>query len=354
MFEKDYYQILGVSENASEEEIKKAFRKYAKELHPDKTHGNKEKEERFKKISEAYDILSDPEKRAKYDQIRKYGFDPSAAGAGDFDFGGADFESILETMFGGGFDSLGGRGKRAARGENEGDIHVKIDVPFETSLRGGKKSVAIEHGVKCGTCDGSGAEKGSRRETCPGCHGTGKVSQNQGFFALNRPCPQCFGSGTILRHPCKTCHGNGSTFRRQTIDIDVPQGIASGKKMRLAGLGNYDPRTGRSGNLIVTVNLLAHPKFERKGDNIHSAIRIPVEVAILGGERTVETVDGPATLRIPPGIQPGGKLRMAEMGFPHGSSRGDHIVTIEIEIPKKLSEEERKLFERYKELKGKS
>ena len=356
MAAKDYYVLLGVKPGATPDEIKKAFHKLARQYHPDRNPGNRSAESRFKEISEAHEVLADPEKRAKYDQLR------SLDASGGFPFGagdaGASFD--LGELFKKGKGGLGGltdmfenlfnRGRTppqpppdqppaAQRGE---DVHFTITVPFETSVAGGKTNVSIPSEGVCGPCHGTGAAPGSKQTECTECKGRGQLTYSQGGFALNRACPRCFGRGHLVSNPCPLCRGAGSVSRNETIAVKIPKGIQEGQQIRLAGQGK--PGTGKAppGDLFLKVSIQEHPEFKRKGNEIHGHVTINVFQAILGTIVSVPTISGASVpLPVPAGTQPGAKLRLKGQGI----AGGDHLVEIQVSIPA-LSEADRAKLEK--------
>ncbi len=356
MFEKDYYQILGVSETASDKEIKRAFHRLARKYHPDKNK-SADAEKMFKEMNEAYQVLSDSKKREEYDRFRKYG--PRAfAGGGkpggvEIDFGGFnpggfgsadfDFSDIFSSVFGGA-PRQSRRKRRVQRGFN---IKAIIEIQFETALKGGKIPFKITRQATCETCKGSGSATGEKK-VCPQCNGRGVVQLAQGGFALNRPCPVCGGEGSIIENPCKTCNSKGFVNKTQTVEVNIPKGINSGQKIRLSGLGNAGENGAPAGDLILEVHLLEHPVFTRKGRDIHSTISIDMIEAALGTKKMIETVDGNVELKIPSGTQPGIKLRLRGKGVETTDIQGDHYITVQVNIPKHLTDNQRELLKKFK------
>lgn len=358
---KDLYKILGVGENASKDEIKKAFRKLAVKYHPDKVKGNKQTEERFKEINEAHQILSDDKKRQQYDFMRKNpfgaGYSPGAEGfSGDqsFHFSMDDLGDILGGFGGLGdmFDLFGTKSKRKHQSEKMqmrgADLQSSITIPFETAAQGGQHTIRITKKGLCSNCGGSGAQPGSKQITCPRCNGTGSVFVSQGSFGFSRPCPECMGTGTKITQPCTVCHGTGKAEAPKTITVKIPAGIKDGQKIRLAGEGEPSPGSGPNGDLYIIVNVLPHPKFKRDGDILYSDVEIDFVAAIEGGKVSVDTLQGPVTLKIPPGTQPGTKFKLKGCGVKSKKGRmGDHFVTVKVTIPKNLNSKQKKLFEEF-------
>jgi molecular chaperone DnaJ len=363
MSRKDYYATLGVSPDASQDDVKAAYRRLAKEYHPDRNAGDETAERRFKEVGEAYEVLGDPEKRRKYDELRRLG----AAGAG----AGIDLESLFGGGRGGGggggggfgglgdiFSSIfGGRGdafrESQARPQRGEDVDLRVEIPFETAAFGGRVSVRLSREDTCGRCGGAGSEPGSTVETCPVCRGTGSATQAQDGFAFHRPCPRCFGKGKLIRQPCRDCGGQGRVETDRTIEVTIPKGIADGKRIRLRGEGEMGVAGGPRGDAYVRVKVRPHAEFERKGLDIHSTVSVNVVQAALGTEREIPTIGGTVTLRIPAGVQPGQQLRLRDQGVEDGKGRrGDHLVTVRVHIPKELGAESRERLRAFGESAG--
>ncbi len=351
---KDFYQILGVSRDASKEDIKKAYRTLSRELHPDKHKGDKEKEQRFKEVNEAYQILSNEEKRRNYDQFGSAEGNPFGGGAGfgGFDpsqFGG-DIGDIFETFFG------GGRGRARRRGAERGrDLEVSISVPFMTAVEGGERTISLTTFVACDECGGKGAAKGTKMEQCKECGGGGQVTRTaQSFFGTVQQtviCPACHGKGEVPAEPCPQCRGEGRVERKKDVSITIPAGIHDGQSLRLRGEGQAGAHGNEAGDLYVLVQVEPDERFTRDGDDIRTHLTIGIADALLGTERDVETVRGTVTLTIPAGCQSGQVLRIKGKGMPvlSSSRSGDHFVTVDVEIPRKLSRSARKLAEGLRE-----
>ena len=350
---RDYYEVLGVSRNASEDELKKAYRKVAKKYHPDLNPGNKEAEEKFKEVNEAYGVLSDPEKRNKYDQFGHAGVDPNfGAGGGGFNGAGFDFGDIFSDIFGGGFGGFGGGSRR--NGPRRGaDVRQAVDISFEEAAFGCKKKINITKQEKCDTCGGSGAAPGTSAETCHRCNGTGQIQTQQrtmlGYMTNVSTCPECHGSGKIIKTPCRDCRGTGKVRKSKTIEIDIPAGIDDGQTMQLSGQGEAGERGGPNGDLLVTIRVRRHPLFRRQDNDVYITMPITIVQAALGATVKVPTLDGTVEYDIPEGTQPGTRFRLRGKGIPflRGRGRGDQYVTVDVEIPKNLSMKQKELLREF-------
>ncbi len=349
---RDYYEILGVPKGASEDDLKKAFRKKAHELHPDK--GGDEKA--FKEVNEAYQVLGDAKKRAAYDQFGHAAFQQGGAGAGPQGFGGfnVNFEDMgdLGDLFGNmfGFGGAGGtsRGGQRRRGN---DVEVRVEITFMEAVRGTEKTVSYRALTACEACGGSGAEKGSKTVSCPACKGSGRVTRLQqtilGSFQTVAACEKCRGTGSVPERTCPSCHGNGVIGANRTFSVSIPAGIDDGESIRVSGSGEAAPHGGAAGDLYVHVRVKVDSRFTREGNDVVSEAYAPMSAFALGGKIDVETVDGPVELKVPAGTDAGTVFRLRGKGIPYlrSHSRGDHLVTLKPEIPKKLSREQRKLLE---------
>ena len=359
---KDLYKTLGVSENASKDEIRKAFRKLAVKYHPDRTKGDKKAEERFKEINEAYQVLSNEEKRKQYDYMRNNPFGAAfGAGAGarggaqSFRFDTGDLGDLFGGIGGLGdiFSFFGGRGRGKAGRQRPtpsrgSDIQTSITIPFETAARGGKYTLRLSKKGVCSNCGGTGAQPGSKQVTCPRCKGTGSVFVSQGAFGFSRTCPECMGTGTKISRPCTVCHGTGKAERPKTLTVKIPPGIKDGQRIRLSGEGEVGERGGPGGDLYIVVNVQKHPEFHRDGDIIYSDKEINLSTAVLGGKVRVQTLQGPVNLKIPPGTQPGTMFKLKGRGVKSKTGRmGNHYVKVHVRIPKKLSSRQKKRFESF-------
>jgi len=347
MAKQDYYELLGVSKSADEKEIKRAYKKLAMQYHPDRTQGDKEKEEKFKEIQEAYEVLSDKQKRANYDQYGHAAFE-QGFGAGGGGFGGADFGDIFGDMFGDIFGG-GGRGRqRVVRGD---DLRYDLEITLEEAVKGTTKDIKIHTLVPCETCHGSGAEAGSKVETCPHCHGSGRLRRQQGFFVTEQPCHFCHGSGKKIEKPCKTCHGDGRVNKPKNLSVKIPAGVDTGNQLRLSGEGAAGENGAPAGDLYVVIHVKEHHIFERDGSNLYCEVPISFTMAALGGEIEVPTLDGRVKLKIPEETQTGKLFRMRGKGVTSTRSgyAGDLICRIVVETPVKLNEEQKELLRKLEE-----
>ena len=343
---RDYYEILGVEKTADEATIKKAYRALAKKYHPDMNPGDKEAEVKFKEVNEAYDVLSDADKRAKYDQYGHAAFDPAAGGAGGAGFGGfGDFGDILNNIFGGGFGGFGGSPRNGpSRGE---DIGARLSVTFEEAAFGVKKEISYNRVCRCPECSGSGAAKGTTAETCQKCRGTGQMRVTQrsmlGMFQTTTTCDACRGRGKVVKTPCQNCRGTGFIRITKKLEVSVPAGIDDGERIALRGQGNDGRNGGPAGDLILQIVVRPHPIFERDGYNIYCEVPLPVTDAILGAEIEIPTLEGNVKYTIPEGTQPGAQFTLRGKGIPfvNSSRRGDLIFRVNVEIPRSLSDKQK-------------
>ena len=360
--EKDFYKVLEVPETASAEEIKRAFRKLARLYHPDKNPDDKKAEEKMKEISEASDVLSDPKKRAEYDEVRKMaksgfgagGFPGGGFPGGNFQYGGnvrvEDLGDLLGDAFGGLFGGRAG-GRAQARGQQRGqDLETEIRISFEDAIEGATIPIKITRDAPCETCRGSGAEPGTPIETCPQCGGAGTVGDNQGVFSFVRACPRCGGSGRIVTQPCHTCRGSGTQRRKEEIKVRTPAGVHDGARIRVRGRGGASGGSGTAGDLYVVVRVAPHPIFGRQGDDLTLTLPITFTEAALGAQVKVPTLDAPVTLKIPAGTQHGKTFRVRGRGAPkRKGGNGDLLVTVQVQVPEKLSKKERDVLEQFAE-----
>lgn len=359
MAKKDYYEVLGLEKGASEDEIKRAFRKLAIKYHPDKNQGNKEAEEKFKEINEAYQVLSDPDKRAKYDQFGTADFNGSGfeGGFGGFDFSDiGGFGDIFESFFGGGF----GSSRRRNGPERGADIEYTLNLTFEEAVFGVEKEISINRYERCETCSGSGAKPGTSPKTCDKCKGSGQIRVQRntplGSFVSVNTCDKCGGKGKIITEPCHTCRGTGKERKHRKIKINVPAGVDSGNVIPLRGHGEHGVNGGPSGDLYVNIRVSSHPTFKRKGFDIYIDRHISFAKASLGCELKVPTVDGEVKYEVPAGTQPGTVFRLKGKGVPrvNSSGRGDQFVNIIVDIPRTLSEKQKEALRMFMEASGES
>lgn len=350
----DFYKLLGVEKNASAEEIKKAYRKQAMKYHPDRNPGNKEAEEMFKKVSNAYEVLSDPKKRATYDQYGEAAFEPGGMGSAGGGF--RDASDIFREFFGGGggggiFDSFfGGGGHAAEEDDHRGnDLRFDLEITLEEAASGVEKTIKYRRHERCDACHGSGSEAGSSRKTCPTCHGRGQVVSSNGFFQMRRPCPTCRGSGSVVEKPCKKCGGSGLSVATRTLTKKIPAGVDTGTRLRSTGDGEAGEYGGEYGDLYLVIHVKPHELFERDGNNLFCTIPIKFTVGALGGTLRVPTLTGRADLRIPAGTQNGEMFRLRGMGMPslRGGAKGDQYVRIQIDVPKTLSSEQKEKLDAF-------
>ena len=365
---RDYYEVLGIGKNATDAEIKSAYRKLAKKYHPDLNPGNKEAEEKFKEVNEANDVLSDPQKRQRYDQFGFAGVDPNYAaanggGAGGFGggFGGVDLGDIFGDIFGGGFGGGfsgfgGGSSTRTANVPRKGhDIQASVILTFEEAAHGCSKKITINRQDTCPDCGGTGAAKGTSPETCPDCGGRGYVVTQQrtpfGVMQSQQPCSHCGGRGTIIRNPCKTCRGTGKTAARKSLEINIPAGIDDDQNIALRGQGDAGSNGGPAGDVIVHVTVKADPMFERDGYDVTIHVPITFSQAVLGDDVEVPTVDGRIVQHIPEGTQSGTKFRLRGQGIQYlnGRGRGDQYVIVDVEITKKVTRAQREALKAFED-----
>ena len=359
---RDLYEILGVPKNASQDEIKKAYRKLARKYHPDKNPGDKEAEEHFKEVQGAYDVLSDKEKRKQYDQLGPSMF---SGGQGGFDadaFRNFNFSTNLGDIgdlgdiLGGIFGNARGRGggRSASRGQRGRDVEVPVNLSFEDSLRGAEVTVPVALELACHTCHGTGAAPGTAPTTCPVCSGSGVVATSQGLFALQQPCPRCHGMGSIVETPCPTCKGAGRERRTKRYKVRVPAGAKDGTRIKLRGKGEAGYGGAPAGDLFVVVRVEPSKIYERRGDDLVVQVPVTYPTAALGGTVEVPTPDGPVSLKVPAGTEDGKLLRIKGRGASRmkGSGQGDVLARIRIEVPKKVSKKQRELLEQLQQVSG--
>jgi molecular chaperone DnaJ len=354
MAKRDYYEVLGVQKDASKDDIKKAYRKLAIQYHPDKNPGNKEAEEKFKEATEAYEILSDDQKKSAYDQFGFAGIEGMNSGGHDWSafrgfediFGGGDFGSIFDTIFGGGFGgrrSSGGGPGGARQGAN---LRYDIEIPFKDAIFGTKVEIQYSRNEGCSACNGTGAAKGSSRKTCPTCQGSGQIRHSQGFFSVASTCHTCGGEGYVIEQPCRECGGSGAQKKRQKIMVTIPAGVENGRRIVLSRQGDAGSNGGPTGDLYVIIRVKAHEYFERQEQDLYCAVPISITQAALGADVHVSTLDNKTIkVKIPPGIQNGKMLRIRDEGVPAGGRRGNLYIKLMIQIPAKLSKRGRELLE---------
>jgi len=351
---RDYYEVLGLNRNATSAELKKAFRKLARKYHPDVNPNDKASEQKFKEMNEAYEVLSDPKKRKQYDQFGHAAFEqgmgqgPGTGGGHGFEgfggqgtggFQGQGFEDIFGNLFGG--RSAGPMGPQ--KGE---DITYTVEVDLEDAIFGRAMQVDLQREVNCAVCGGSGAQPGTKPRVCATCQGTGSVSQGRGFMHFSQICPTCRGEGTVNPNPCRECGGSGLTPKSEKINVKIPAGVDNGSKVRMAGMGAPGVNGGPPGDVYIITRVRPHTFFERKGDNLHSQVKVTVKEAALGEKIEIPTVDGMVMLTMPPGVQTGQQLKLKGKGVPHlgGAGVGDHYVTIHVVTPANISEKGRELL----------
>ncbi len=371
---KDFYAVLGVGSSASQDEIKKAYRKLAKKYHPDANASDAKAGERFKEISEANNVLSDPAKRKQYDEMRRLGaFDGggfggfgggarSARGAGarggtqninfqEFDIGGlGGLGDLFSSMFGGGETRQTSRARGPEKGQT---VEAALDIPFRTAARGGRVPIELEVSEECSTCHGSGAAPGAQLKICPECDGRGVISFGQGGFAVNRPCPVCLGKGQVPTEPCPTCRASGEVRVRRKVLVNVPAGVDTGSKIRLKGQGGKGTSDGPPGDLVITFNVLPDKFYRRDGLDVIATVPLNIAQATLGTKISVRTLDGKkVAIKIPPGTPSGKRFRVRGQGIQKGDKKGDLIVEVSIEVPEKLSEDQERMMKEFAESGG--
>ena len=362
---RDYYEVLGVSKGASDDEIKKAYRKLAKKYHPDMNPGDKEAEAKFKEVNEAYSILSDSDKRARYDQFGHAGVDPNygaggpGGGFGGFDMGDIDLGDIFGSFFGGGFGGFGGSSSARRNGPQKGEsLRASLTISFEEAAFGCEKEINLTRTEQCEACHGSGAEPGTTAETCPDCRGTGvvRVQQRTGGFAFSStaPCTRCRGTGKIIHTPCKACGGSGSVKKTKRVTVSIPAGIDEGQAVSLRGQGNAGKNGGPAGDLIVGIHIRPHPQFQRDGTTVLYEQPVTFYQAVMGAELEIPTIDGKVKYNLPAGTQTGTTFRLRGKGIPElrGRGRGDQYVTIRIQVPTSLNSEQKEALRAFAEAMG--
>jgi len=346
---QDYYELLEVNRNASEAEIKKAYRRLAVKYHPDKNAGDKASEDKFKEVSEAYEVLSDAEKRARYDQ---FGHAATGGGFSSGGFGGGSpFGDIFGDIFG---DVFGGGRQRAGRGKRGDDLQYNMEVSFEEAAFGVEKKIDIPYAKRCEACAGSGAKTGTTAKTCPTCQGAGQMRFQQGFFSVSKTCSHCNGEGRVVEHPCPSCRGAGTVRDKKSISVKVPAGVETGIRLKLSGEGGQGAKGGPNGDLYVALSVREHSIFRREDNDVVCEIPISFTQAALGCEIQVPTLDGKVSMKIPEGTQSGAVFRMRGKGVPalQGYGRGDHLVVAKVETPTNLNRQQRELLEELARISG--
>lgn len=356
MSKRDYYETLGVSKGAGADEIKKAFRQKAKELHPDRNSDNPNAEAQFKEANEAYDVLKDAEKKAAYDRFGHAAFEGGMGGGqrggpqGQGDFASA-FSDVFDDLFG---DMMGGRGGGGrARAQRGNDLRYNLRINLEDAYKGLQKTVNVPTAVACDTCSGTGAEGGSEPVSCPTCNGIGKVRAQQGFFTVERTCPTCNGAGQTIKNPCKVCHGQGRVEKEKALSVNIPAGVETGTRIRLAGEGEAGMRGGPSGDLYIFIEVNDHKLFEREATNLFCRVPVSITSAALGGEIEVPTIDGGRSrVKIPEGSQSGRQMRLRAKGMPalRGGGQGDMFIELAVETPVNLTARQKEILKEFDEI----
>ncbi len=365
MAKEDYYELLGVTKTVTPEELKKAYRKKAVQFHPDKNPGNKQAEETFKKVSEAYEVLNDPEKRAAYDRYGHAAFQGGMGGGGQRGPAGGGFHDpfdIFREVFnqggggggGGIFDEMFGGGGGRDGGRDGSDLRYDLEITLEEAARGAEKEISFRKNVSCERCEGSGAEPGSKRVTCPTCRGAGQIRRSGGIITFTQTCPTCAGSGSKIEKPCTACRGEGRLPKTTKLNVRIPAGVDNGSRLRSAGNGEAGLAGGEAGDLYIVLNVKEHELFERQDDNLFCEIPIKFTLATLGGTIEIPTLFGKASLKIPAATQSGTTFRLREKGMPslRGGRQGDQLVRVQVEVPSALSSEQRKLLEEFARISG--
>ncbi|MEO0655303.1 MAG: molecular chaperone DnaJ [Pseudomonadota bacterium] len=356
MAKRDYYEILGVSKGASADEIKKAYRSKAKELHPDRNADNPQAESQFKEANEAYEVLKDADKKAAYDRFGHAAFEGGMGGGGrGGQYGNGDFASAFSDVFDdlfGDFMGGGGRGgrQRAVRGS---DLRYNLRVTLEEAYQGLAKTISVPTLVTCDTCSGTGSEAGVEPTTCPTCSGMGKVRAQQGFFTVERTCPTCSGTGQIIKNPCKTCNGAGRTQKERSLSVNIPAGVETGTRIRLAGEGEAGMRGGPTGDLYIFIEVQEHPLFQREGQHLYCRVPVSMTAAAMGGDIEVPTIDGGRSrVKVPAGSQSGKQMRLRHKGMPmlRGGGTGDMFIELAVETPVNLTARQKELLKEFDKL----
>jgi molecular chaperone DnaJ len=347
MAKRDYYEVLGLSRGASEQDVKAAFRRLAKDCHPDRNSGDKSAEQKFKELNEAYEVLKDPQKRSAYDHMGHAAFDGHGRGGFGPDFA-SSMSDIFDDLFG---EFMGGRRGRQRSGRERGaDLRYNMDITLPEAHAGKTAQIRVPTSVSCTTCSGLGARAGTRPVACPTCGGHGKVRASQGFFTIERTCPGCHGRGEIINDPCEACNGSGRVMKERTLSVNIPAGVEDGTKIRLAGEGEAGLRGGPAGDLYIFLSIKPHEFFQRDGADIFCRVPISMTTAALGGQVEVPTIDGEKTrVRVPEGTESGKQFRLKGKGMPVLRSKvtGDMYIQVEVETPKNLTRKQRELLEAF-------
>jgi molecular chaperone DnaJ len=355
MAKRDYYEVLGASKGASADELKKAYRKKAKELHPDRNSDNPDAESQFKEVNEAYDVLKDAEKKAAYDRFGHAAFEggmggrPGGGHPGQGDFASA-FSDVFDDLFG---DFMGGRGGGRARAQRGSDLRYNLRVTLEEAYSGIQKTINVPTSVACDECEGTGSESGAEPTMCPTCQGMGKVRAQQGFFTVERACPTCQGTGQMIQNPCKSCHGAGRKEKERSLSVNIPAGVETGTRIRLAGEGEAGMRGGPSGDLYIFIEVADHAIFDREGTHLHCRVPVSMTAAALGGDIEVPTIDGGRSrVKIPAGSQSGRQMRLRSKGMPglRGGPNGDMYIELAVETPVNLTSQQKELLREFEKL----
>jgi len=357
MSKRDYYDVLGASKGASADELKKAYRKKAKELHPDRNSDNPNAEAQFKEINEAYDVLKDADKKAAYDRYGHAAFEGGMGGGrpgGGF-HGGSDFSSAFSDVFDDLFGDFmgGGRGSGRQRSTRGADLRYNMRITLEEAFSGAQKTISVPTSVQCNACTGTGAEGGSEPATCPTCSGMGKVRATQGFFTVERTCPTCSGAGQIIKNPCKSCSGQGRTEKDRALSVNIPAGVETGTRIRLSGEGEAGLRGGPAGDLYIFIEVAPHEIFQREGTNLFCRVPVSMAAAALGGDIEVPTIDGGRSrVKVPAGSQSGRQMRLRSKGMPavRSSQVGDMFIELAVETPVNLTSRQKELLREFEEL----
>jgi len=354
MAKRDYYEVLGVAKGADAAAIKRAYRQKAKELHPDRNSDNPDAEAQFKEANEAYEVLKDDNKKAAYDRYGHAAFENGMGGGGprggQGDFGSA-FSDVFDDLFG---DFMGGRGGgRRSAAQRGNDLRYNLRINLEDAFAGMQKTITVPTAVGCGACNGTGAEGGSEPQTCPTCSGMGKVRAQQGFFTVERTCPTCSGMGQTIKDPCNTCHGQGRVEKEKSLSVNIPAGVETGTRIRLAGEGEAGMRGGPTGDLYIFIEVKDHPLFERESTNLYCRVPVSIATAALGGEIEVPTIDGGRSrVKVPEGSQSGRQMRLRGKGMPalRGAATGDMFIELSVETPVKLTARQREILKEFDQL----